>query len=120
MLIWGGAFTVTDIGDATEALARVKRDFSWDPWFDCQSRISRGSRHIAQVVNIVPFGCFVEMPDGLHGLVHSSNINGFAVGPGDRVEVEVKWIDAVQRKMSLILLDVIQEDAGDLFGPSSL
>ena len=112
--------TLTDIGDATEALARVKRDFSWDPWFDCQSRISRGSRHIAQVVNIVPFGCFVEMPDGLHGLVHSSNINGFAVGPGDRVEVEVKWIDAVQRKMSLILLDVIQEDAGDLFGPSSL
>ena len=110
---------LTDIGEATEALARVKRDLSWDPWFDCPSRMPRGSRHIAQVVNIVTFGCFVEMPDGLHGLVHLSNMNGIVVGPGDRVEVEVKWIDAVQRKMSLILTEVIQEDAGDLFGPSS-
>lgn len=108
---------LTDIGDATEALSRVKRDLSWDPWFDSQKRIPRGSKSVAQVVNIVPFGCFVEMPDGLHGLVHSTNMNGFAVGPGDRVEVEVAWIDAIQRKMSLILMAVIQEDAGDLFGP---
>ena len=111
---------LTDIGDATEALARVKRDFSWDPWFDSERRMPRGSRHVAQVVNIVAFGCFVEMPDGLHGLVHTTNMNGYAVGPGDRVGVEVKWIDAVQRKMSLLLMEVIQEDAGDLFGPSSL
>ncbi|HEY4081854.1 MAG TPA: type I restriction endonuclease [Burkholderiaceae bacterium] len=111
---------LTDIADAAEALARVKRDFSWDPWFDSARRMPRGSRHVAQVVNIVAFGCFVEMPDGLHGLVHTTNMNGYMVGPGDRVEVEVKWIDAVQRKMSLFLMDVIEEDAGDLFGPSSL
>jgi hypothetical protein len=111
--------TLTDIGDATDALARVRRDLSWDPWFDSEKRMPRGSRHSAQVVNIVPFGCFVEMPDGLHGLVHTTNLNGYTVGPGDRVEVEVKWIDAVQRKMSLMLVEVIQEDAGDLFGPLS-
>lgn len=112
--------TLTDIGDAMEALSRVRRDLSWDPWFDSESRMPRGSVHVAQVVNVVAFGCFVEMSDGLHGLVHISNMNGFSVGPGDRVEVEVKWIDAIQRKMSLILVDVIQEDAGDLFGPASL
>jgi hypothetical protein len=109
---------LTDINDAMEAVSRVKRDFSWDPWFDSDKRMPRGSTHVATVVNMVPFGCFVEMPDGLHGLVHSTNMNGFSVEPGDRVEVEVKWIDAFQKKMSLMLTDLIQEDAGDLFGPS--
>lgn len=110
---------LTDISEATDALERVRRDFSWDPWFDSDRRLPRGSRHVATVVNLVPFGCFVEMPNGLHGLVHQSNMNGIQVEPGDRVEVEVKWIDSVQKKMSLILIDLIQEEAGDMFGPSN-
>ena len=111
---------LTDISDATEALARVRRDFSWDPWFDADKRLPRRSKHPATVVNVVTFGCFVELSDGLHGLVHNSHMNGHLVGPGDRVEVEVIWVDSFQKRMSLNLLEVVQEDAGDLFGPATV
>lgn len=108
---------LTDISDANESLIRVKRDLAWDPWFDADKRLPRGSTPLVVVVNVVAFGCFVEFPDGLHGLVHSTNMNGFVVGSGDRVKVEVLWVDGIQKKMSLRLLEVVQEDAGDLFGP---
>jgi len=111
---------LTDISDATEALARVRRDFSWDPWFDADKHLPRRSKHPATVVNVVTFGCFVELSDGIHGLVHNSHMNGHIVGLGDRVEVEVIWVDSFQKKMSLNLLEVIQEDAGDLFGPANV
>lgn len=108
---------LTNISDATDALNRVKQNFSWDPWFDADKKLPRGSSHLATVVNLAAFGCFVELPDGLHGLVHNSHMNGIHVGTGDRVQVKVIWVDVFQRKMSLDLLEVIQEDAGDLFGP---
>lgn len=95
---------------------RVKQNFSWDPWFDADKRHPRGSALVGTVVNVVPFGCFVELPDGLHGLVHISKMNGNQVSAGDRVQVEIIWVDAFQKKMSLKMLDIIQEDAGDLFG----
>lgn len=106
---------LTDIDEADNALKRVKRDLSWDPWFDADKRLARGSKHLTTVVNVVAFGCFVEFVDGLNGLVHSTNMNGFQVGLGDRVLIEVIWVDSVQKKISLGLLEVVQEDAGDLF-----
>ena len=106
---------LTDISAADEALIRVKQGFSLDPWFDADKRLPRGSTRLATVVNIVPFGCFVELADGLHGLIHNTKMNGFAVSVGDRVNVEVIWADGIQKKISLRLIEVIQEDAGDLF-----
>lgn len=111
---------LTEIGDATAALLRVKKDLSWDPWFDADKSHPRGARRQATVVNVVPFGCFVEFSDGLHGLVHTSKMNGFSVEAGDRVEVEVIWVDSIQKKMSLSMMEVVQEEAGDLFGPGLL
>lgn len=107
---------LTDISDAATALERVKQNFSWDPWFNADKRHPRGSALVGTVVNVVPFGCFVELPDGLHGLVHISKMNGNQVSAGDRVQVEIIWVDVFQKKMSLKMLDIIQEDAGDLFG----
>jgi len=80
---------LTNISDATEALARVRRDFSWDPWLDADKHLPRRSKHEATVVNVLTFGCFDELSDGLHGLVHNFQMTGHLVGPGDRVEVEV-------------------------------
>ena len=112
--------TLTDISDASDALVRVKRNLAWDPWFDANKKHPRGSTSTATVVNVVAFGSFVEFQDGLVGLVHSKNMNGFEVGLGDRVMVEVQWIDAIQKKMGLRLLEVILEDAGDQLAPDPL
>jgi hypothetical protein len=111
---------LTDISDATEALMRVKKDLSWDPWFDADKRHPRGAKRKVSVVNVVPFGLFVEFSDGLHGLVHNSEMSGLLAGPGDRVEVEIIWVDAIQKKMSLKMVEILQEDAGDLFGHEQL
>jgi len=111
---------LTEIGEATAALARAKKDLSWDPWFDAHRRHLRGTFHEVIVTNLVHFGCFVEFSDGLHGLVHTSNMGGVSVDPGDRVKIEIIWIDSVQKKMSLRLIEIIQEEAGDLFGPDPI
>lgn len=111
---------LTEIGDASAALARVKKDLSWDPWFDADKKHPRGSLRHAIVMNVVSFGCFVELPDGLHGLVHTSKMNGFSVDAGDHVEVEIIWVDSIQKKMSLSMIEVVREEGGDLFGPDAL
>lgn len=106
---------LADISEAENAVLRVKRDFSFDPWFDAHKRFSRGSVHEATVVNVVQFGCFVEFSDGLVGLVHQSAMNGFQVDSADRVRVEILWVDSIQKKMGLKLIEVLAEDVGDLF-----
>lgn len=110
---------LTEIGDASIALSRVRKDLSWDPWFDADKKHPRGKLSQATVVNVVSFGCFVELPDGLNGLVHSSKMNGLSVDAGDRVEVEIIWVDSIQKKMNLSMIQVVQEEAGDLFDSGS-
>lgn len=107
---------LTDISEAQNAVARVRINQSWDPWFDADKRLPRGSKHQVSLTNIVKYGAFVEFRDGLVGLVHTSNYNGVSPSIGDKVEIEIIWVDAVQKKMSLSLVSIIQEDAGDLFG----
>ncbi|KLG20719.1 hypothetical protein YA52_08275 [Enterobacter roggenkampii] len=106
---------LTDISEAQNAVARVRINQSWDPWFDAHKRLPRGSRHQVSLTNIVKYGSFVEFKDGLVGLVHNSKYNGILPNIGDKVEVEVIWVDAVQKKMNLSLISILQEDAGDLF-----
>ncbi len=105
----------TDISEAENAVLRVKKDFLFDPWFDAQKRLARGSIHEASVVNVVQFGCFVEFSDGLVGLVHNNVMGGFQVDIADRVRVEILWIDSIQKKMKLKLIEILAEDVGDLF-----
>lgn len=53
-----------------------------------------------QVVKIVPFGAFVEMADGIVGLLHESE---WAAPPelGSRIRVRIKAVDLERRRMSL-------------------
>jgi ribosomal protein S1 len=52
------------------------------------------------VVSAVPHGTFVEVADGVHGLVHESETSA-ALAPGSRVRVEVLAIDVGQGRLSL-------------------
>ena len=105
---------LTDITEASEALIRVAKAQSHDPWFDADKRMGRQSRHKATITNVVEYGCFVEFEDGLAGLLHKKNMAGKSLNFGDRVEVEVLWVDVVQRRIGLKLLTVLEEEAGDM------
>jgi small subunit ribosomal protein S1 len=80
-----------------------------DPWADLARRYPESTRLFGAVTNIADYGCFVEIEDGVEGLVHVSemdwtnkNVNpGKMVHIGQEVEVVVLDIDAERRRISL-------------------
>ena len=80
-----------------------------DPWENLMRRYPEGTRLFGQVSNITDYGCFVEIEDGVEGLVHVSemdwtnkNVNpNKVVTLGDEVEVVILEIDEERRRISL-------------------
>lgn len=80
-----------------------------DPWIDIARRYQLHSRHFGKVSNIADYGCFVELEDGVEGLVHVSemdwtnkNVNPRKfVSIGQETEVMVLEIDEERRRISL-------------------
>lgn len=80
-----------------------------DPWHDLLERNPVGTRLFGRVTNITEYGCFVEIEDGIEGLVHMSemdwtnkNIHPHKVVEIDQeVEVMVLDIDETRRRISL-------------------
>lgn len=80
-----------------------------DPWSDLARRYQPGSRLFGKVTTITDYGCFVEIENGVEGLVHMSemdwtnkNVNpNKVVSIGQEVEVMVLEIDEDRRRFSL-------------------
>ncbi len=80
-----------------------------DPWKDLARRYPPQTRLFGKVTNIADYGCFVEIEDGVEGLVHVSemdwtnkNVNpSRIVQVGEEVEVMVLEIDEERRRISL-------------------
>ncbi len=80
-----------------------------DPWKDLARRYPPDTRLFGKVTNIADYGCFVEIEDGVEGLVHVSemdwtnkNVNpARVVSIGEEVEVMVIEIDEDRRRISL-------------------
>lgn len=80
-----------------------------DPWTDITSKYPAGSKHKAKVRNFTNFGIFVEMEEGVDGLVHISDLswskkikhpNEFTT-IGAELDVVVLEIDVENRRLSL-------------------
>ena len=80
-----------------------------DPWQDIARRYPQNTRLFGRVTNLADYGAFVEIEDGVEGLVHVSemdwtnkNVNpSKVVQIGDEVEVMVLDIDEERRRISL-------------------
>ena len=80
-----------------------------DPWHDLARRYPPHTRIFGKVTNIADYGCFVEIEEGVEGLVHVSemdwtnkNVNpSKVVTIGEEVEVMVIEIDEERRRISL-------------------
>ncbi|MCC5795240.1 MAG: 30S ribosomal protein S1 [Chromatiales bacterium] len=80
-----------------------------DPWENISRRYPTSTRLFGKVTNIAEYGCFVEIEEGVEGLVHVSemdwtnkNVNpAKVVQIGDEVEVMVLDIDEERRRISL-------------------
>ncbi len=80
-----------------------------DPWQNIARRYPAGTRAFGKVNNLTDYGCFVEIEEGVEGLVHVSemdwtnkNVNpSKLVQLGDEVEVMILEIDEERRRISL-------------------
>ena len=80
-----------------------------DPWENITRRYPVGARLFGKVTNITDYGCFVEIEDGVEGLVHVSEMDwtnknvapNNMVAVGDEVEVMILDIDEERRRISL-------------------
>ncbi len=84
-----------------------------DPWQDVEGRYSVGQTVEGDVTNVVKFGAFVGVEDGLEGLIHVSEMGDGnflhprnVVNEGERVRVRIIHIDASDRRLGLSLRDV--------------
>ncbi len=109
-----------NVGDELEAvvltLDREDRKMSLglkqltpDPWTDITTKYPVGSRHKGIVRNFTNFGVFVELEEGIDGLIYISDLSWTRkikhpsefVTVGDTLEVEVLELDVEGRKLSL-------------------
>ncbi|MES2201219.1 MAG: 30S ribosomal protein S1 [candidate division FCPU426 bacterium] len=80
-----------------------------DPWESMDERLPVGSKVKGVVKSLTDYGAFVEMEDGIEGLLHisdmswSSNLKspGDLVKKGDEIEVKILHVDKEKRKISL-------------------
>lgn len=80
-----------------------------DPWADIANRYPEGHRLTGRVANLTDYGCFVEIEEGVEGLVHVSEMDwtnknvhpSKVVNLDDTVEVMVLEIDEERRRISL-------------------
>ncbi|PQJ96118.1 30S ribosomal protein S1 [Chromatium okenii] len=80
-----------------------------DPWVNISRRYPESTRVFGKVTNIADYGCFVEIEEGVEGLVHVSEMDwtnknihpSKIVSLGDNVEVMVLDIDEERRRISL-------------------
>lgn len=80
-----------------------------DPWVAITKRFPEGTRVSGRITNLTDYGCFVELEEGVEGLVHVSEMDwtnknihpSKVVALGDEVEVQVLDIDEERRRISL-------------------
>ncbi len=92
-----------------ERIALGLKQKSPSPWEGIDSRYPVGSKHLGEVVNIMSYGAFVKLEDGVEGLVHISEMSwtrrinhpSELVKVGDRVEVVVLEINREKSEISL-------------------
>ena len=108
------------VGDEVEAviltLDREERKMSLgikqlkdDPWENIEAKYPIGSKHTAKVRNFTNFGVFVELEEGVDGLIHISDLSWTKkvkhpsefTQIGSEIEVCVLEIDKVNRRLSL-------------------
>ncbi len=85
------------------------KQLSQDPWTDITSKFPVGSKHTGIVRNFTNFGVFIELDEGIDGLVYISDLSWTKkikhpsefINLGDQLEVVVLELDVEGRKLSL-------------------
>ena len=100
---------VIKFNEETQRISLGIKQLTEDPWLKVFERFPVGAKMSGVVTNITDYGSFVELEDGIEGLVHVSEMSwtkknvhpGKIVSTSEKVEVMVLEIDAEKRRISL-------------------
>ncbi len=85
------------------------KQLTLDPWEEIEAKFPVGSRHSGEVKNLTPYGVFVELEEGIGGMVHISDLSWTKryahpsefTKVGENIECVILEIDKENRKLSL-------------------
>ena len=93
----------------TQRISLGMKQLQEDPWSNIEAKYPVGSKLTGRITNITDYGAFVELEDGIEGLVHVSEMSwvkknvhpGKIVSTSQEVEVMVLEIEPEKRRISL-------------------
>lgn len=102
------------INPETQRISLGMKQLDKDPWEIVAAKYSVGSKVHGKVTNITDYGAFVELEDGIEGLIHVSEMSwtkknvhpGKILSTSEEVDVQVLEIDGAKRRISLGLKQV--------------
>lgn len=104
---------VTEFDKETQKISLGYRKAEDNPWYNIEERYHVGDVVTGTVLRMVPFGVFVELEEGVEGLVHISQISNVRLGKpdevlsvGQKVEMKIVDINTELKKISLSIKDV--------------
>lgn len=105
---------VLKIDKENEKISLGLKQVEPDPWETLEERYPEGTKLLGKVRNLTNFGAFVEIEEGIEGLVHISDMSwtkrirhpSEIIKKGDKVDVIVLSIDKESRKISLGLKQI--------------
>lgn len=85
------------------------KQLSKDPWSEIENNFPEGSRHTGEVKNLTPYGVFVELEEGIGGMIHISDLSWTKrfshpsefTKVGENIDIMILEIDKDNRKLSL-------------------
>ena len=99
---------VLEVDPSQQRISLGLKQAQEDPWSSIASKYSVGQKVAGKVSKLASFGAFIELEEGIDGLVHISQISDDRVqkvkdvlSPGQEVEARVIKIDAVERRIGL-------------------
>ena len=100
---------IVRINPETQRISLGMKQLQEDPWDAASAKYIVGTRHTGTVTNIADYGAFIELEEGVEGLVHVSEMSwtkknvhpGKIVSTSQEVEVEVLEVDQDKRRISL-------------------
>ncbi|MDX2433558.1 MAG: S1 RNA-binding domain-containing protein, partial [Desulfobacterales bacterium] len=92
-----------------------------DPWDSVSQKLPVGSSHSGTVVRLTKFGAFVNLAEGIDGLIHISKLGGGrrinhpkeVLEEGQNVEVKIEDINTDEKRLSLTLVGEMTEEESD-------
>ncbi len=111
---------ILDIDPSQQRISLGMRQLMDDPWSHIEDKYRVGDIVEGVVSKLASFGAFVELEEGIDGLIHISQLSTDRVGRvrdvvnvGDKVRAQVVRIEADERRIGLSMRALQEEDGGD-------